>query len=69
METGVSGLPASGADSACVPASGSHASRDWLSRLKRLKASIQTLLGTAPSVEQVKELQVAVDLNLADILA
>ena len=44
METGVSGLPASGADSACVPASGSHACpRDWLSGLKPVVAENKRL--------------------------
>ena len=43
METGVTGLPTSGADSACVPASGSHASRDWLSRLKQVVAENKRL--------------------------
>lgn len=36
---------------------------------KRLKASIHMLLGTTPAREQLKELQVALGLNLTDILA
>ena len=44
METVTTELPASGADSACVPASGSHAcTGDWLSRLKQVVAENERL--------------------------